>query len=413
LLVLAGLFLLINYGALTLLRPDAWWSHGLIGLAWVIAAVGGHITLNRTLPDRDFLIFPLVMFMSGWGLVIIDRLAPRFADRQAIWLVLSVGAMLAVAVYPNVLRWLRNYRYLWLLTGLTLLVATIILGRNPTGDLNAPQLWLGVGDLNFQPAELLKVILVVFLASYLAEQYPALRAEGLAADGRSLPTSPRVFGPILLMWTLCIVVLVWQRDLGTAAIFFIVFSLLLYVASGYTFVLIGGLILLIIAGVVAYSLFDVVSLRVDIWINPWPEADGRAFQIVQSLQAFAAGGVFGQGIGQGSPTFIPVVHSDFVFAAIAEEYGLLGIIAALCSIGGLLLRGLRIAVLNQSQPFLGMLATGLSLLIGVQSLLIMGGVLRLVPLTGVTLPYFSYGGSSLLMSFVIAGLLLRLSAAES
>jgi len=410
LLILAGLFLCINYVALALQRPDEWWSYGLVLLAWIVAAVGGHIILSRTLPTRDLLIFPLVMFMSGWGLVVIDRLAPRFADRQAIWLPLAILVMLAVAIYPNVLRWLRNYRYLWLLTGLALLLATIALGRNPTGDTSAPQLWLGIGNLNFQPAELLKVILVVFLASYLAEQYPALRAEGLAADGRSLPTSPRVFGPILLMWSLCIVVLIWQRDLGTAAIFFIVFSLLLYVASGYTFVLIGGAVLLVAAGVVAYSLFDVVSLRVDIWINPWPESDGRAFQIVQSLQAFAAGGVFGQGIGQGSPTFIPVVHSDFVFAAIAEEYGLLGVVVVLCSIGTLLLRGIRIATLNQNQAFQGMLAIGLSLLIGVQSLLIMGGVLRLVPLTGVTLPYFSYGGSSLLMSFVIAGLLLRLSA---
>lgn len=410
LLILAGLFLCINYVALALQRPDEWWSYGLVLLAWIVAAVGGHIILSRTLPTRDLLIFPLVMFMSGWGLVVIDRLAPRFADRQAIWLPLAILVMLAVAIYPNVLRWLRNYRYLWLLTGLALLLATIALGRNPTGDTSAPQLWLGIGNLNFQPAELLKVILVVFLASYLAEQYPALRAEGLAADGRSLPTSPRVFGPILLMWSLCIVVLIWQRDLGTAAIFFIVFSLLLYVASGYTFVLIGGAVLLVAAGVVAYSLFDVVSLRVDIWINPWPESDGRAFQIVQSLQAFAAGGVFGQGIGQGSPTFIPVVHSDFVFAAIAEEYGLLGVVVVLGSIGTLLLRGIRIATLNQNQAFQGMLAIGLSLLIGVQSLLIMGGVLRLVPLTGVTLPYFSYGGSSLLMSFVIAGLLLRLSA---
>lgn len=413
LLFLSGAFLLVNTIALTLLY-DITLTTGWHLLVWSLCAVAGTLTLQRTLPQRDPLLFPLVMFLSGWGIVLIDRLAPFFADRQTIWLALSTGALLVSATVPQLLRWLRQYRYLLLMLGLSLLVSTILLGRNPSGLAGAPELWLGIGQVFFQPSEALKVILVAFLASYLAEQYPALRAEnrlrGLE-NGRAW-LSPRILGPILLMWSLCVVVLVWQRDLGTAALFFIVFLLLLYVASGQLFILLGGGALILLAGFAAYHLFSVVELRVDIWLNPWLEADGRAYQIVQSLMAFSAGSIFGEGIGQGAPTYIPVVHSDFIFAAIAEEYGLLGVLTVIAAVLIIVMRGLRLAVLHQERPFYALMALGLSLLIGVQSLLIMGGVLKLVPLTGVTLPFMSYGGSSLLASFVIAGLLLRLSAEE-
>jgi peptidoglycan glycosyltransferase len=219
-----------------------------------------------------------------------------------------------------------------LVTGLSLCDScrrdTILLGQNPSGLPGAPQLWLGFGEIFFQPSEALKVILVAFLSSYLAEQYLSMRAESrLKQFGTGQAwLSPRILGPILTMWGLSVVLVVWQRDLGTAALFFAVFLILLYVASGQTFILMGGGLLLIIAGFVAYQLFSVVALRVDIWIDPWAEADGRAYQIVQSLMAFGAGGIFGEGIGQGSPTYIPVVHSDFIFSALAEEYGLLGVI---------------------------------------------------------------------------------------
>ncbi|MBE0688966.1 MAG: FtsW/RodA/SpoVE family cell cycle protein, partial [Anaerolineae bacterium] len=244
------------------------------------------------------------------------------------------------------------------------------------------------------------------------EQYPMLRALQTPTGRRNAGLSPRIIGPMLLMWGLSVIVLIWQRDLGTATLFFIVFLLLLYVASGFTWLLFGGALLIVAAGVVAYALFDVVQLRVDIWLNPWPDANNRAFQIVQSLFAFAQGSVFGQGIGGGSPGYIPVVHSDFVFAAIAEEWGLLGVITMLTSIAIVVTRGLRTAARLNRRPYLSLLATGLSLLIAVQSLLITGGVLKLIPLTGVTLPFLSYGGSSLVANFIIIGLLLRLSAED-
>ena len=405
-------FVGINLLALTILRTVDWPTHFMLFFIWIVCAAYGHRFLNQYLPRRDQLLFPLIMFLSGWGLVAIQRLAPRFGERQAIWLVIAVMGMLFVAIYPHLLRWMRNYRYLWLTFGLSLLVITILLGRNPSGIGSAPQLWLGIGNVNFQPSELLKVVLVVFLSSYLAEQYPTLRAQELVTGNRLLAFSPRVFGPILLMWSLSIVILIWQRDLGTAILFFAVFTMLLYAASGDWLVMVGGALLIVIAAIIAYRLFDVVSLRIDIWIDPWSDADGRAFQIVQSLQAFAAGGIFGQGIGQGLPTAIPVVHSDFIFAAVAEEWGLLGVVVVVASIGFIIVRGFRIAIMHYGYPFHALLALGLTLLLTTQALLIMGGVIRLLPLTGVTLPFMSYGGSSLVMSFVMLGLLLRLSDQE-
>jgi cell division protein FtsW len=410
LLLLAGAFILINFLALFIQRPAASWLDGLHGLVWLLCAISGHVFLNRTLPGRDPLLFPVTMFLSGWGLVAIDRLAPVFAERQTAWLVVATTALGAVAGLPHLLRWLRSYRYLLLACGLLLLVSTIVLGVNPSGLSSAPQLWLGTGTIFFQPSEVLKIILVAFLASYLAEQFPAFRAEGL--EHHRLHLSPRVIGPMLLMWGLSIVVLIWQRDLGTAILFFTVFLLLIYVASGYSLLLVGGACLTVAAGWAAYHAFGVVQLRVDIWINPWPESDGRAYQIVQSLLAFASGGILGQGVGQGSPGYIPVVHSDFIFAAIAEEWGLLGILSIIGCIAVLVGRGLHCALRLQRRSFLALMAVGLSVTLGVQSLLIMMGVLKLLPLTGVTLPFMSYGGSSLLTCFTMIGLLLRLSALE-
>ncbi len=412
LLILSTAFVVVNAAALTLQRPDSIGSSALTVIIWLLCAWGGHWWLNRHIPYRDVLLFPVVMFLSGWGLIIIDRLFPVFADRQTLWLLISMGALVFILNVPRVLHWLRAYRYLWLLFGLVLLLSTILLGSHPTGTANAPQLWLGLGEAFFQPSEALKIILVAFLASYLAEQYPLLRAEGVVSRGRLLDLSPRVFGPIILMWGLSVLVLIWQRDLGTAVIFFVVFLLLTYAASGITQILISGSLLIIIAGGVAYSVFGVVQTRVDIWLNPWPQAANDAYQIVQSLQAFAAGGIFGEGVGQGYPFFIPVAHSDFAFAALAEEWGFLGVVTVVACFAVIVLRGLTLATRHQGQPFYALLTVGLCALLGVQSVLIMGGVTRLLPLTGVTLPFVSYGGSSLLMSFIAVGLLLRLSAEE-
>ncbi|MBZ0315741.1 MAG: FtsW/RodA/SpoVE family cell cycle protein, partial [Anaerolineae bacterium] len=229
--------------------------------------------------------------------------------------------------------------------------------------------------------------------------------------GRVRLPSLGFLAPMLLMWGVCVVILVWQRDLGTATLFFVIFMLMLYLASGQWIVLASAAILFIGAMVVAYETFAVVALRVNIWLDPFGgnAPDNESFQLVQSLIAVASGGVIGEGIGQGVPTFIPVVHSDLVFAALAEEWGLVGVVGLIIAILVIVLRGLRVAMKSQRRPFAAFLAAGLSIMIGTQSLLIIGGSLRLVPLTGVTLPFVSYGGSSLLTSFVAGGLLLILS----
>lgn len=408
LLILAGAFVFAGFATLTVLRPA---DPGIWALfaTWLACTLVGTALLQRKLPDCDPFLFPLAMLLSGWGLVAIERLAPVFAERQAVWLVIGVGAMLFAALSPLVLRWLRSYRYVLLALALLSLLATIVLGRNPSGFALAPRLWLGIGSVYFQPSEAMKLILVAFLASYLAEQSTTIRASRRRAGGARSVT-PRLLGPILFMWLLSMVILVWQRDLGTAMLFFVVFMLLLYVASGDWRIIAGAVVLVILATATAYSLLDVVQLRVDIWINPWLEADGRAYQIVQSLMAFAAGGVFGAGLGLGAPGYIPVVHSDFVFAAIAEEWGLLGAVAILSCFAVIAWRGLSIGLREAEPAFNQLLAVGLTMLLVVQALMIMGGVIKLLPLTGVTLPFISYGGSSLLVCFLMTGILMRLSA---
>ncbi len=366
--------------------------------AWAMCAVVGHVLLSHRLPHRDPILFPLVMFLSGWGLALIWRLAPAFGWRQTMWLVVGTAGMLLVTYAPGNLRWLRRYRYLWLVAALGLTALTLLAGVNPSGG--GPTLWLGCCGLYFQPSEALKLLFVVYLAAYLAEK------------GTGVITAP-LLAPIILMWTFSIILLVSQRDLGTGSLIFAVFITLLYLATGQRRYLVIGGLLLIAGAALAYFLFDVVRLRVDSWIDPFADPSGRSFQIVQSLIAIADGGLFGSGFGIGAPTVIPVVHSDFVFAAILEEWGLIGGLAAIMLVAVIMLRGLRAAALARSN-FRRLLAGGLAVLVGLQAILIIGGVIKVLPLTGVTLPFLSYGGSSLLAHFIIIGLLLKLSAdAES
>ncbi len=411
LLILAAIFVGLNRLGLLLVRQQRYYSMWPYAV-WLVCAAGLHLALGQFVPRRDPLILPVVMLMSGWGLVLIARLAPSFARRQTLWLVIACAAALLMTTLPPGLRILRRYRYTWLLAGLVLLAATLLFGVNPSGSEIAPRLWLGFGSVYFQPSEVLKVLLIVFMASYLADKRDMLVSSRVVIGTWRLPALPYL-APMLLMWGFCMVLLVWQRDLGAASLFFIVFLAMLYASTGQIGYLVGGLLLLAAAGAAGYQLFDVVRLRVDTWLNPWPEAADRAFQIVQSLLSVASGGLFGQGVGQGSPIFVPVVHSDFVFAAIAEEWGVMGALGIIACLAVLVMRAVRISMTRINQPFASLLAAGIGVLLGVQSLLIMGGVLKLIPLTGVTLPFVSYGGSSLLFSFVMVGLLLRLSDPET
>ncbi len=406
LLLLTAVFVFINAVSLSLVEDGGvtgahLWAAGV----WLLLMGAAHAVLHRFKPERDPFLLPLLALLTGWGLVLLDRLAANFLWRQAVWLGVGTAVFTAIAILPHNLRWLRRYRYTWLIGGLTLLAATLIFGVNPSGY--GAALWLPiplVGRVFFQPSELLKLLLVVFLASYFDERETLPQTDRVNGRFGDLP----YLAPLLFMWGFCMILLVWQQDLGAAALFFILFLSLLYLATGEKRYVWSGLILLLIAGVFAYFAFDLVALRVEAWWNPWPDAQDRAFQIVQSLYALANGGLIGQGVGQGFPNYIPVVHSDFVFAAIAEEWGLVGSLSVVAAFALLAQRGLKIGMMVK-RPFQRYLAAGITILFSAQAILIMGGVTKLLPLTGVTLPFISYGGSSLLISSVMAGLLLFLS----
>ncbi len=431
LLVLAGLFVGIGAITLALADLDQWspihWS--LVGV-WIVCFGAAHLVLCRHAPGRDPLLLPLAGLLTGWGLLLIARLADvTFLLRQSIWLSISIAVFLTIAARPPGLRWLRRYRYTWLLSGLALLTTTLAFGTNPSGF--GPQLWLGaripgIGAVYIQPSEILKLLMVAYLASYLAEKRELVMDgpqigwpfSGLRWRGRSgqasrmirLPSLPYL-APLLIMWGLAMVLLGWQRDLGAALLFFLTFLAMLYLASAQWGYVAAGLVMFFCAAAGAYVLLDTVALRVDIWLNPWADPGGRAFQVVQSLIAFGSGGLFGQGLGQGSPTYIPAIHTDFPFAAIAEELGLIGTLGLTAAVAVLTLVGIRIA-LNARSPFRQLLAAGLATLLGLQAWIIMAGNSRLIPLTGVTLPFVSYGGSSLLSSFFALALLTAISRDE-
>lgn len=407
LLLVAFLFVFMNATALSLAVEGALTlSHFWAPAVWAFILGISHWILNRFRPQRDPILLPIYALLTGWGLLLIDRLAANFLLRQTIWMVSATTALVLIAVVPRDLSVLRRYRYSWLTLGLILLLATLVFGVNPSGA--GASLWLRMPFLSgvyFQPSELMKLLLIVFLASYFDEQ---LQLEPFRSQ-RHGRNRAAFLAPLLLMWGFSIVLLIWQRDLGAATLFFASFLALLYIATGEWRYVLGGILLVIAAGVIGYFTFDVVQLRVDAWWNPWPDATDRAFQIVQSLYAIASGGLSGQGIGQGAPVYVPVVHSDFAFAAIAEEWGLIGGFSVLVCFALLAYRGLRAAALCR-RPFYTYLAAGVTIMLCVQAFLIMGGVVKVLPLTGVTLPFVSYGGSSLFISSLMVGLLLYLSA---
>lgn len=406
--LLAALFIVSNGVAYSLIeqgRPI--WAHLAGPLLWAVAHGTLFALIHRYKPEADSTIFLIVSLLAGWSLLLTDRLAPNFLTRQIVWVLLGTAVIPLLLFLPQNLGWLRRYRYTLLILGIGLMFTTFFFGVNPSGAATA-NYWLQLPfaiPVFFQPSELLKLLLVIFLASYFDEQETIYFN---AASPRKMNTLA-VIAPIAVMGGFCLLLLVWQQDLGAATLFFILFLSLFYVATGKRYTILAGLGLLLLAGAFAYWQFALVTLRVDAWLNPWPDADGRAFQIVQSLYAIASGGVFGQGIGQGFPTYIPVVHSDFVFAAIAEEWGLVGSLTVVFCFALLAHRGLLLAI-RAIRPFHRYLAVGIITMLSAQALLIMGGVTKLLPLTGVTLPFVSYGGSSMMMVHVMVGLLLYLSA---
>lgn len=405
-----ALLALVETGSHTWSDPTAMLRTSLQPI-WLLAGMLliAHIVLTwRHGSNSDQVIVPLAGMLAGLGLVLTHRLAPALASRQTGWAMLGMATTILVAGVPWPMRWLRRYRYTWATLGLALVALTLLFGVRPSGA--GPRLWLGVGPLLFQPSELLKILLVIFLASYLAERRELVAYATLRIGRLRLPPLPYL-GPIVFVWGLSMVLLVWQRDLGAALIFFGIFLAMLYVASNrWTFVA-GSLALFMASALVVIRTFAHVQQRVAFWLDPWPDAAEGSYQIVQSLIAVASGGVLGPGLGYGYPTYIPAVHTDFVFAATAEEMGLAGALALIGLYMLLVYRGFHIA-LQTDDAFAKLLAVGLTSLFGLQTLTILAGNLKLIPLTGVTLPFVSYGGSSFVTSSLMIGLLLRISRSD-
>lgn len=356
-----------------------------------------HRAINKYLPERDPYIFPAAALLSGWGMLTIWRLDESFGIRQSIWLAISVFVLIIALRFAPKFSLLRRYKYLILGGGLLITALTLIFGTNPLGV--GPQLWLGCCGVYFQPSEALKVLLVVYLSAYLADR-----------------ASIRLFSfplliPTLTLTGLALLLLIVQRDLGTASIFISIFTVMIFIATGKRRILISSVALLSLTLLLGYFFIDIIQVRVTGWLDPWHDPTGNSYQIVQSLLAVANGGTIGRGLGIGSPLLVPVAISDFIFAAIAEETGLIGTLGLIALIWIILARGL-IASLRAADRFKRYLAAGIVTYLGIQSLLIIGGNVRLFPLTGVTLPFVSYGGSSLLTSYIALFLLLVISNAE-
>jgi cell division protein FtsW (lipid II flippase) len=402
LLILAALFLALYGAALSLAplvrarslqaSPDL--QHWLEFAVWGAVFYAAHLFSTRRLPQRNPLLLPAAALLSGWGLLTIDRLLPEFGLRQAVWLFASGAVLIAGFWLPQDFGFLRRYKYLWLSGGLVLTALTLFLGTNPLGA--GPKMWLGCCGLYLQPSEPLKLLLIIYLAAYLADRMVIPGEESQKWTAQALLP---LLAPTLVMTALALLLLAIQRDLGTASIFLFLYAVMVYIASGRRRVALIAVVALIAASVGGYLLFDVVRLRIDAWLNPWLDPSGRSYQIVQSLLAVANGGLVGRGPGLGNPGVVPVPHSDFIFAAIFEETGLVGAIGIFVLVALIGYAGLRSAM-RTTDPFKRYLAAGLTAYLVGQSILIIAGNLRLLPLTGVTLPFVSYGGSSLLISMI-------------
>ncbi len=389
-------------------------------LIYLAALLGAHVAQVLAGRRTDQVLLPTVAMLGGISLLLMQRLPQDLvtqtffgttlglAQVQLIWLLIALAVATTLGIVVRSDSWLRRYKYTWAAAGVGLLLLTFVFGT----EINGQRLTLQIGPFAGQPTELLKVILVVFLAGYLSENRTLLVEQDTRLGPLRLPPLPYL-APMVAMWAIALGIVVIQRDLGAALLFFGVFLAMLYVATGRLSLVVIGLVLFLLGSALMAMLFDHVRTRVDIWIDPFADPLGAGYQVVQALHAFARGGLLGVGLGAGLPEIagrppIPEVHTDFPLAALGEELGIVGVVAILGLYLVVVERGLRIGA-AAADDFRSLLAVGLALVIGIQAFIIAAGNLKVLPLTGVTLPFISYGGSSLLANALVVGLLLALS----
>jgi cell division protein FtsW (lipid II flippase) len=379
-------------------------------LALGAAGLVAHVAVRGLAPDADPTLLPIAIALNGLGLVFVRRVDlatdGTLAVTQTVWSIVSIGAMCGLLLVVREVRQLGRYQYTFGLVTLGLLVLPMVPGIT-AGTINGARLWVRVAGMTIQPGELAKLTMIVFLAGYL-ERNRALLSVATQRLGPLLLPAARYLAPVFVAAGVALVIMAGLRDLGSALLFFGAFVAMLYIATGRVAYPILGGAAFGVGALLAYQLFSHVRVRVSIWLDPWSQVQDAGYQIAQSLFALGTGGVTGTGPGFGRPQDIPFSATDAIFAVIGEELGLLGASALLLLFLLLAVRGFKVA-LTAKDEFSTLLAAGLTVTLALQTFVIVGGLTRLVPLTGITLPFVSYGGSSLLANYLLVGLLLRTS----
>lgn len=370
-----------------------------------------HLAVRRFAPNSDGTLLPLAAMLNGIGFVFIARLADVNKDYRAqarlesVWVAIGVAVFVLTLVIVRDIRIFERYRYTALLLGVAFLLLPLApkVGQSRGGG----RLWVTLGPFSFEPSEIAKVLLVAFFAAYLVDKQELL-TQGRVRIGRWFFPSLRDLGPLLFAWGMSLLVLAYEQDIGTSLLFFGVFAAMLYMTTRRFAYIVGTFILLVIGAFIAYKMFGHVRVRVQNWTNPWRDPLGTGLQPIQGWFAFGSGGIAGTGLGLGHPGQVPNASTDYMFSTIGEELGLVGTVGVVAAFMLLVGSAYRVAV-DATRPFSKLFAAGIATLIGWQTFLIMGGVLRVIPLTGIALPFASYGGSSLIANFALIALLLRIS----
>jgi len=362
-----------------------------------------HIALRLLRPRADEMLVPLVALLSGLGLIFVETLAPGIVARERVNLIIAIAGFAGIVFGLRDVRWLSLHKYTAAALAIVLLVLTMLLGKT----IGHAQLSLRLGGIGFQPTEVVKILVVIFLAAYLAEKRELFT---IAAGRWGLISGLdlRYAGPVAVMWLLSLLLIVKQQDLGAALLLYGIFLAMIYLATGRWAYVAVGLALFAAGALMSYLTVDRVQDRIAIWLDPWSRAEGTGFQIVSGLSALKFGGVWGAGLGGGLAHRIPAAHTDFAFTGVAEQLGLVGAVALLVLYLLLIMRAFNVA-LRTPDEFGALAAAGLAVVWSLQSLVIIAGVIRLAPLTGIALPFVSYGGTSLVCNFAMAGLLLAIS----
>ncbi|HLW46489.1 MAG TPA: FtsW/RodA/SpoVE family cell cycle protein [bacterium] len=359
-----------------------------------------HIALVVADNRGDEVLLPAAAGLSAVGLVMIYRLRPDYAVRQAAWISLGLTALLIALGTLADLRWIRRYRYLCAVVGLVLLVLTVLVGV----ERNGARQWLVIGSFTLEPGEIVKLLLVAFFAGVLAEARPLLTLPGPRRWRAELGR----LGPLLLVCVGALLLLVFQRDLGLAMLYYGMFLAMLYIAIGRFDHVLAGLVAFAAGAALCYHWFAHVRVRVDVWVNPWADAAGRGYQILQGLFALASGGVTGAGLGAGHPELMPASYTDMIFPAIGEELGAVGTFMVVALYLLFLGRAFRAAV-RADGPIDGLVGAGLAAALSIQTFVILAGSTRLIPLTGIPAPFLTYGGSAAVSNCIAVALLLAIS----